>query len=166
MKFDVTPLLQAAVAKYRSPDEDGSNGALGLAKLMRISNGILSRKVSPLDTGAHCSPEEFITICRETGDLTPLHAMAAALGCVLLPMSPEAAADVSPVLATNFKEDGEWLQAASAAYAAPALSDNQLAQATKEGIESIQATANTLGQLYAKNASTKAMRGMPLKAVA
>jgi len=166
MKFDVTPLLQAAVQSYRSPDPDGSNGALGLSKLMRISNGILSRKVSPLDSGAHCSPEEILTICKETGDLAPLHAMAAALGCVLLPMSPEAAADVSPTLATNFKEDGEWLQAASAAYAAPSLSDNQLAQATKDGIESIQATANTLGQLYAKNASTKSARVMPIRAAA
>jgi hypothetical protein len=92
--------------------------------------------------------------------------MAAALGCVLLPMAPEVAADVSPVLATNFKEDGEWLQAASAAYAAPALSDNQLAAATKEGIESIKATADTLGQLYAKNAATKASRVSPLRAAA
>lgn len=155
MKLDVTHLLQAAVEGYRSPDSDGSNGALGLSKLMRISNGILSRKVNPLDKGAHCSPEEIITVCRETGDLGPLHAMAAALGCVVLPMAPVAAADVSPTLATNFKEDGEWLQAASAAYAAPSLSDNQLAQATKEGIDSIRATAETIGQLYAKNAATK-----------
>lgn len=164
MKLDVTPLLQAAVQSYRSPDADGSNGALGLSKLMRISNGILSRKVSPVDTGAHCSPEEFITICRETGDLAPLHAMAAALGCVLLPMAPGALRDVSPVLATNFKEDGEWLQAASAAYASPTLSDNQLAAATKEGIESIKATADTLGQLYAKNAASKEARVTPLRA--
>lgn len=164
MKLDVTPLLQAAVQSYRSPDPEGSNGALGLSKLMRISNGILSRKVSPVDTGAHCSPEEFITICRETGDLAPLHAMAAALGCVLLPMAPAVARDVSPVLATNFKEDGEWLQAASAAYASPTLSDNQLAAATKEGIESIKATADTLGQLYAKNAASKESRVTSLRA--
>lgn len=155
MKLDVTHMLQAAVEAFRSPDSDGSNGALGLSKLMRISNGILSRKVNPLDKGAHCSPEEVITICRETGDLGPLHAMAAALGCVLLPMSGEAAQDISPVLATNFKESGEWFQAASAAYAAPALSDNQLAAAAKEGIESIKATAETIGQLYAKNAASK-----------
>jgi hypothetical protein len=166
MKLDITPLLQAAVQSYRSPDADGSNGALGLSKLMRISNGILSRKVSPVDTGAHCSPEEFVTICRETGDLAPLHAMAAALGCVLLPMTADASKDVSPVLATNFREDGEWLQAASAAYASPALSDNQLAAATKEGIESIKATAETIGHLYAKNAENKAARSATLKAVA
>lgn len=166
MKLEITPLLQAAVLSYRSPDSNGSNGALGLSKLMRISNGILSRKVSPTDAGAHCSPEEVITICRETGDLSPLHAMAAALGCVLLPMSQAGAAEMSPTLATNFKEDGEWLQAASAAYAAPALSDNMLAKATQEGIESIRATANTLGQLYAKNAEGKAVRLTPVKAAA
>lgn len=155
MKIDVTHTLQAAVENYRSPDSDGSNGALGLSKLMRISNGILSRKVNPLDKGAHCSPEEVITICRETGDLGPLHAMAAALGCVLLPMAPGGAADVSPVLATNFKEAGEWFQAATAAYAAPSLTDNQLAAATKEGIDNIKATAETLGHLYAMNAAAK-----------
>jgi hypothetical protein len=164
MNLDVTPLLQAAVMSYRSPDSNGSNGALGLAKLMRISNGILSRKVSPTDAGAHCSPEEFITICKETGDLAPLHALAAALGCVVMPMTQGGAGEMSPTLATNFKEDGEWLQAASAAYAAPAVSDNMLAQATREGIESIRATANTLGQLCAKNAEGKVARLTPVKA--
>jgi len=166
MKLDVTPLLQAAVLSYRSPDPDGSNGALGLSKLMHISNGILSRKVSPLDNGAHCSPEEFVTICRETGDLAPLHAIAAALGCVLLPMAPEVAADVSPVLATNFKEDGEWLHAAADACADQALSDNKLAKAMKEGVDSIRATTNTIGHLFAMNAATKAARVTPLRSAA
>ncbi|MGQ3179766.1 MAG: phage regulatory CII family protein, partial [Blastomonas fulva] len=73
MNLDITPLLQAAVMGYRSPEPNGSNGALGLSKLMGISNGILSRKVNPLDTGSHCSPEEVVKICRESGDLTPLH---------------------------------------------------------------------------------------------
>lgn len=152
---DVTTLLQAAVSGYRSPDPHGSNGSLGLSKIMGISNGSLSRKVSPNDPASHCSPAELITICRETGNLGPLHAMAAALGCVLLPMTQSAAADVSPVLADNFKEDGEWLGAASAAHAAPVLTDNLLAVATREGIESISATARTLMHLHQKNAATK-----------
>jgi hypothetical protein len=149
--MNVTTLLQTAVTNYRSPDSNGSNGSLGLSKLMGISNGSLSRKVSPNDPVSHCSPEEVVFICKTTGDMAPFLAMAAALGCVVLPMSVDRAADVSPTLATNFKEDGEWLQAASTAYAAPVLSDNLLAQVTREGIESMSATAATLMQLQAKH---------------
>jgi hypothetical protein len=153
---NIKSLLQAAVSKYRSAEPNGSNGAVGLAKeVLHVSNGNLSRKVNPNDETCHCSPDEVIAICKATGDLGPLHAMAAALGCVLMPMAGGEVGDMPAVLASNVKEDGEWFQAAAMAYAAPKLSDNQLANAAKEGIESMSATARTLMHLYAKNESDK-----------
>lgn len=154
--MNIKMLLQDALGLYRSKDPNGSNGASGMAKeVLHISNGNLSRKVNPNDTTCHCSPEEVIAICKATGDLGPMHAMAAALGCVLLPMAHGEMADLPVVLASNVKEDGEWFQAAAMAYAAPKLSDNQVALAAKEGIESISATARTIMHLYSKNEADK-----------
>lgn len=154
--MNIKSLLQAAVSKYRSTEPNGSNGAVGLAKeVLHVSNGNLSRKVNPNDDTCHCSPDEVIAICKATGDLGPMHAMAAALGCVLIPMAGEALGDMPAVLATNVKEDGEWFQAAAMAYAAPKLSDNQLATAAKEGIESMSATARTIMHLYSKAEADK-----------
>lgn len=153
--MDVTLLLQKAVTGYRSPKTDGSNGSLGLSKILGISNGSLSRKVSPNDSASHCSPDEVITICKETGDLAPMHAMAAQLGCVLMPISLEGGKDLSPDLASNFKELGEWLQAASAANAAPSLSDNAMAVLSSEMIEGLSATITTFQKLKAKHAAGK-----------
>lgn len=160
--MNIKLLLQNALGNYRSTKPEGSNGALGMAKeVLHISNGNLSRKVNPNDSTCHCSPEEVIAICKATGDLGPMHAMAAALGCVLLPMAGAEAGAIPVVLATNIKEDGEWFQAAAQAYAAPKLSDNQLAVATKEGIESMSATARSIMHLYAKNEADKGVDGKP-----
>ena len=156
--MDITSLLQDAVRSFRSTEENGHNGVKGLAAAMRMQSASLSHKVSPTYPTAHLSPEEFIEVCKRTGDMAPFYAMAAALGCVVLPMTVPQAQDVSPTLATNFKEDGEWLQAASSAFAAPSVSDNMLAKATKEAFESIGATVNTIMQLQAKHDA-----GMPSK---
>lgn len=154
---DITSLLQSAVAGYRSQDQHGSNGALGLSKLMRISNGSLSRKVSPTDNVSHCSPAEVVAICKLTGDLAPMHAMAAEVGCLLMPLGVSAAADLAPDLAANFKEVAEWLQVASAAHAAgqAALTDNKMAELGKEMIEAMASTIAAYQRLQAMHAAAK-----------
>ena len=155
LNLDITPLLQAAVTGYRSPDPNGSNGSLGLSRLLRVSNGVLSRKVSPNDPGSHCSPDEIVAICRETGDLAPMHAMAAQLGCLLMPAMPLAPGDISPDLARNFKELGDWLQAAATAHAADTITDNTLAVLSRELIEVISESVNMFARLKAKHDAGK-----------
>lgn len=155
MNLNVKPLLQAAVMGYRSQDPNGSNGALGLSKLMGLSNGILSRKTNPLDTTAHCSPEELVQVCKETGNHSAIQAMAMELGYLLMPMHAPSAADVAPSLSSNFKELGEWLQAASAANSAPSLSDNAMANLQRELIEGISASLQTFNELKARHAAAK-----------
>lgn len=155
MKLNVTPLLQAAVSNYRSPDSNGSNGSLGLSKLMGISNGILSRKVSPNDPGAHLSPEELTFVCKETGDVSAFQAMAMELGYLLMPMHVASAGDTAPSLAGTFKELGEWLQAASAANSMPSVSDNTLVGLQRELLEGITASLQTFNELKAKNEAFK-----------
>jgi len=160
---DITTLLQTAVSNYRSPDSNGSNGSLGLSKILGISNGSLSRKVSPNDPVSHCSPAEVVAIVKHTGDLAPMHAMAAQVGCMLMPIELMGATDMAPDLATNFKELGEWLQAASAANAAEHISDNAMAGVTKELVEGIAACIATHQMIKAKHAAGKQVG---LKAVA
>lgn len=155
MELNVKPLLQTAVMGYRSPDPNGSNGALGLSKLMGMSSSILSRKTNPLDTTAHCSPEELVRVCKETGNHAALHAMAMEVGYLLMPMHVASPADTSPSLSSNFKELGEWLQAASSANSAPSISDNTLAGLQRELIEGISASLQTFNELKARHAAAK-----------
>lgn len=152
------PLLQTAVSGYRSQHEHGKNGAAGLsAEHMHIANGSLSRKVNPQDQTSHPSPAEIVTICRATGDLGVLHAMAADVGCLLMPLGVAAAADLAPDLAANFKEVADWLQVASAAHAAgpAALTDNKMAELGKEMIEAMASTIAAYQRLQAMHAAAK-----------
>lgn len=161
MKLNFKPLLQATVMGYRSPDSDGSNGALGLAKILQVSNGILSRKVSPTDAAAHLSPEELVRVCQETGDVSAFQAMAMELGYLLMPMHVASPADTAPSLAGTFKELGEWLQAASAANSMPSVSDNTMGVLQRELLEGITASLQTFNELKAKHeAGKKALRAV------
>ncbi|WP_219209464.1 phage regulatory CII family protein [Variovorax boronicumulans] len=152
---DLTPLLQTAVTNYRSPDSNGSNGSLGLSKLMGLSNGSLSRKVSPNDPVSHLSPAEFVTVCKTTGDHSAFLAMAMELGYLPMPMHTASTRDLAPSLSATFKELGEWLQAASAANSAPSLSDNGLMILQRELIEGIAASVQTFCELKAKHVGAK-----------
>jgi hypothetical protein len=147
---DVTSLLQTAVSNYRSPDSNGSNGSLGLSKLMGISNGSLSRKVSPNDPVSHVSPAELVKVCKETGDHSALIAMAMHLGYVLMPLNMESTDDLSPGMVKTIKESADWLQVASAANASPRLTANQLADAKRELFESIQEGVRMYSALEAR----------------
>ncbi|CAA2107692.1 phage regulatory CII family protein [Variovorax paradoxus] len=156
--MNIKALLQTAVGKYQSTKPNGSNGALGLAKeVLHISNGSLSRKVNPNDDGSHCSPEEVITICRESGDHAPLQAMAIELGYVLMPLQVGAVSEMAPSLAGNFKELGEWLQAASAAASSPngALTDNVINNLQRELFEGIFTSMQTFNEIRAKHEASK-----------
>jgi hypothetical protein len=154
--MNIKSLLQAAASKYRSTKDNGSNGALGLAKeVLHISNGNLSRKVNPNDDTCHCSPEEVITICRESGDHAPLQAMAMELGYLLMPMHIASTADMAPSLAGTFKELGEWLQAATTANASASLSDNTIAALQRELLEGISSSIATFNELKAKHEGGK-----------
>jgi hypothetical protein len=147
---DVTHLLQAAVSSYRSPDSNGSNGAVGLSKLMGISNGILSRKVSPNDPACHLSPAELVKVCKETGDHAALVAMAMELGYVLMPLEVDLADDATCAMGKTFKESGEWLQKASAANAKPNLTPNELDDLQRELFESFAQDMRMFSLLKAK----------------
>lgn len=148
---DVTHLLQNAVSSYRSPDSNGSNGALGLSKLLGISNGILSRKVSPNDPACHLSPAELVKVCKETGDHSAFVAMAMELGYVLMPLDVSLADDPSCPMGRTFKESGEWLQKASALNASPRPTPNQIEEARRELFESIAQDMRMFSMLQAKS---------------
>lgn len=152
---DLTPLLQTAVTNYRSPDSHGSNGSLGLSKLMGLSNGSLSRKVSPNDPVSHLSPAEFVTVCKKTGDHSAFLAMAIELGYLLMPMHQAEGDDTAPALVSNFKEVAEWLQAASTANAQPNLTRSTMASLKRELMEGIFASVKTYNELEAKSLASK-----------
>ncbi|MBB1603329.1 phage regulatory CII family protein [Variovorax sp. UMC13] len=159
---DVTALLQDAVSKFRSTDPNGSNGAAGLSKLMGITAASLSHKVSPTYPTAHCSPREVLQICKLTGDMVPIQAMAAALGGVFVPLFCASEADANSVsckVASAFKENGEWLAAAGSANAQAVLNANQLAVAKREMMESIMASVRAFAALEAKHSASQPEQG-------
>lgn len=84
-------------------------GMAALAGFLGISEHSLQHKVSPSYPGAHCSPEELVTICEVTGDLGPLQAQAARLGQLVVPM-PSAQGvqgDLAVKLAATCKNFGD-----------------------------------------------------------
>lgn len=158
MRIDITRLLQDAVGKYLSVDPDGSNGAKGLAPVMGISAGSLSHKVSPTYPGAHCSPEEVVTICLETNDTAPIEAMCMAVGGAFLPHVTtlgDADVDGNKLITSSIKEFGEWLAEANGALNGPPITDSKMATLERELLESMQEGMRLHSLLRARHIAAK-----------
>ena len=156
--MNITALLFNAVRRFRGPEPEDSNGAAGLAGYMGLTPTSLSHKVSPTYPTAHCSPDEVVTICRLTGDHSPVQAMALQLGYGLLPLTPQLAdADPDYVsrMTASVAEFGQFIAEASSSYADRSIDDHEMARITKEFAESMSAQAHLFALLKAKHLQGK-----------
>lgn len=140
-------------------------GVAVLAGFLGCSEHSLQHKVSPSYPGAHCSPEELVTICEVTGDLGPLQAQAARLGQMLLPMPSVAGmdGDLALQLASACKEFGEMVTEISADLADGKVTPNEQRRIEREAAELIASIHALLGYTaglaeFAKPAHLKVAR--------
>ena len=114
-------------------------GIAALARFVGCSETSLNHKVSPAYPGAHCSPDELVTICEVTGDLGPLQAQAERLGQLLIPM-PNAAVvgnDVAAKMAATCKSFGELIAEYSSDLADGKVTPNEILRIEREAGELI-----------------------------
>lgn len=116
-----------------------ARGMADLAGYLGISENSLGHKVSPTYPGAHCSPDEVVTICEVTGDLGPLQAMAQRLGQMLMPMPSSSAvqSDLARRLAEACREFGEFVTEISGDLADGTVTGTELARIEREAGELI-----------------------------
>lgn len=130
--MNITAALYRAAHGYQG-------GMAKLAQFVGCSEHGLQHKVSPSYPGAHCSPDELVTICEVTQDLAPLQAMAMRLGQLVIPM-PSAAGvegDVAVKLAATCQSFGELIAEYSASLADGRVNQNELHRIEREGAELI-----------------------------
>lgn len=130
--------MNITAALYRAAHEYPQGMAV-LAGFVGCSEHSLQHKVSPNYPGAHCSPQELVTICEITGDLSPLQAQAAKLGQMLLPLpaSQRVDGDLSRRLAATCQEFGEMLTEMSSDLADGAVTPNEQRRIEREAGELI-----------------------------
>lgn len=136
--MDITIALQRAVRAFE-------HGTPALAARLGISQSSLLHKVSPTYPTAHCSPEEVVEIMQVTGDHGALHAMAGALGYVLLPgPSLELQGESALALARTVAEFGEFAVVTANALADGQVSDNERARIEREAAQALAAIQQLL----------------------
>lgn len=147
--MDITIALQRAVRGFE-------HGSAALAARLDMSVTSLSHKVSPTYPTAHCSPEEVIEIMQVTGDHGPLHAMASALGYVLMPAPTHLSDDETVVALTRaVKEFGEFIAEAGADLQDGRISDNELARIEREGAQALASIQRLLSVVSGINQAGK-----------
>ena len=139
--MNITDALYRAVHSY-------AGGSESLAPRMGMRASSLDHKVSPTYPGAHCSPEEMVTICELTGDHGPLQAMALRLGYALLPLQrpdTELGPEFTQALAKTVREFGEFISEISTDLADARVSDNELRRIERELADMLAATQALYG---------------------
>lgn len=145
-------------------------GMAKLAQFVGCSEHGLQHKVSPSYPGAHCSPDEFVTICEVTQDLGPLQAMALRLGQLVVPL-PSAAGvtgDVAVKLAATCQSFGELITEYSASLADGQVNQNELRRIEREGADLIADVHALLAHANAQHEASKpsAAQSLPRMRVA
>ena len=131
--------MNVTSALYRAA-HGHARGMADLAGYLGISEHSLGHKVSPTYPGAHCSPDEVVTICEVTGDLGPLVAMAQRLGQMLMPLPSGGAAaqgDLARRLAEACREFGEFVSEISGDLADGRVTQTELRRIEREAGELI-----------------------------
>lgn len=130
--MNVTAALYRAAHGY-------PQGMAVLARFCGISENSLQHKVSPTYPGAHCSPDEFVTVCEVTGDLGPLQAMAGRLGQMVMPIPAATGVDgdLARKLAEACKEFGEFVTEISGDLADGRVTPNEMQRIEREAGELI-----------------------------
>jgi hypothetical protein len=128
--MNITAALYRAAHGYQG-------GMAKLAQFVGCSEFGLQHKVSPSYLGAHCSPDELVTICEVTQDLGPLQAMAMRLGQLVIPLPTAAGVkgDVAVKLAATCQSFGELITEYSTSLADGRVTQNELRRIEREGAE-------------------------------
>lgn len=139
--MDITLALQRAVRGF-------PHGTAALAARLKMSESTLNHKVSPTYPGSGCFPEEAAEICEATGDMGALHAIAARLRHVAMPV-PDLGdeTDTSVLrLAATVREFGEFVSQVAGALADNRVTGSELANIEREAAQTL-AAINHLVQL-------------------
>lgn len=133
-------------------------GPEALAPRLGLSKWTIQHKADPRYEGAHFSPLELQTIQVLADRHTPLAAMADALHVLLVPMPPtdvDPGGQVAQALATTVREFSELMSRVAQDLADNKVSDNELADIEREGLEAMSAISALCAMCWRINQAAK-----------